>query len=116
VQLSADLDLLTQVFLNLIDNAVQHTEPHGALELGWKTAAGAVTLWVSDDGEGIAADDLPHIFEAFYRGDRSRSRRRGGAGLGLAIVQTIVEAHGGRIEVSSQPGKGTRFTMALPVR
>jgi len=115
VQLLGDPDLLTQVFLNLIDNAVQHTEPHGALELGWKTAAGAVTLWVSDDGEGIAADDLPHIFEAFYRGDRSRSRRRGGAGLGLAIVQTIVQAHGGRIEVSSQPGKGARFTMTLPV-
>ena len=70
-------------------------------------------MWVSDNGEGIAPDDLPHIFEAFYRGDRSRSRRRGGSGLGLAIVQTIVTAHDGQVEVESQPGQGSRFTLTL---
>lgn len=115
VQLHADPDLLTQVLINLIDNAVQHTEPRGALELGWQARAQTVTLWVSDDGEGIAPDDLPHLFEPFYRGDRSRSRRRGGAGLGLAIVQRIVTAHGGRIEVDSQLGRGARFTITLPL-
>jgi two-component system OmpR family sensor kinase len=116
LQLQADPDLLTQVLLNLIDNAVQHTEPHGILELGWKANAHTVTLWVSDNGEGIQPDDLPHIFEAFYRGDRSRSRRQGGSGLGLAIVQAIIHAHAGTVEVDSQIGKGTRFTLTLPLR
>ncbi|HTP11203.1 MAG TPA: sensor histidine kinase, partial [Anaerolineae bacterium] len=113
VELDADPDLLTQVFFNLIDNAVQHTDPHGRLEVGWRVTGPSVVMWVSDNGEGIAPDDLPHIFEAFYRGDRSRSRRRGGSGLGLAIVQTIVTAHDGQVEVESQPGQGSRFTLTL---
>jgi two-component system OmpR family sensor kinase len=111
----ADPDLLIQVLLNLIDNAVQHTDPQGALEIGWHADERTITLWVGDNGEGIAPDDLPRIFDAFYRGDRSRSRRRGGAGLGLAIVQAIVQAHRGTIEVDSQLGRGTRFTITLPV-
>lgn len=115
VHVQVDLDLFTQVFLNLINNAVQHTEPQGTIELGWNATAQAVALWIADNGEGIASDDLPHIFEPFYRGDRSRSRRHGGAGLGLAIVQAIVQAHGGRIEVNSQLGNGTRFTIMLPL-
>lgn len=115
IALQADPDLLTQVLLNLIDNAVQHTDPHGILELGWKTDREVIKLWVSDNGEGIAPDDLPHIFDAFYRGDRARSRRRGGAGLGLAIVQAIVQAHDGTIDVDSQLGQGTRFTFTLPI-
>jgi len=113
VELDADPDLLTQVFFNLIDNAVQHTDPHGRLEVGWRVTGPSVVMWVSDNGEGIVPDDLPHIFEAFYRGDRSRSRRRGGSGLGLAIVQTIVTAHDGQVEVESQPGQGSRFTLTL---
>jgi two-component system, OmpR family, sensor kinase len=116
VQLEADPDLLIQVLFNLIDNAVQHTDPHGMLELGWRTAGHNVVMWVSDTGEGIAPEDLPHIFEPFYRGDRSRSRRQGGSGLGLAIVQTIITAHAGQIEVDSQPGQGSRFTITLPVQ
>jgi signal transduction histidine kinase len=116
VDLEADPDLLTQVFLNLIDNAVQHTGPDDVLELGWSADEHSVSLWVVDNGEGIAPDDLPHIFEAFYRADRSRSHRRGGAGLGLAIVQTIIRAHTGKIEVDSQPGRGTRFNIVLPRR
>jgi signal transduction histidine kinase len=116
IMVQADPDLLMQVFLDLIDNAVQHTEPLGMLELGWNAQAQPVTMWVADDGEGIAPSDLAHIFEAFYRGDRSRSRRQGGTGLGLAIVQGIIQAHGGKIEVLSQPGKGARFTISLPVK
>jgi signal transduction histidine kinase len=75
-----------------------------------------VDVTVSDTGEGIRARDLPHIFERFYRGDASRSRNRGagGAGLGLAIARGIVQAHGGDIQVQSEPGKGTQFTFHIP--
>jgi two-component system, OmpR family, sensor kinase len=116
VSLLADPDMLTQVLLNLIDNAVQHSGPESQIETGWKTSGKAVLLWVEDDGEGIAAEDLPHIFEAFYRGDRSRSRRQGGTGLGLSIVQGIVQAHRGSIQVTSRPREGTRFEIFLPVQ
>jgi signal transduction histidine kinase len=75
-----------------------------------------VEITVSDTGEGIRAQDISHIFESFYRGDASRSRQRstGGAGLGLAIARGIVQAHGGTIQVQSEPGKGTQFTFHLP--
>jgi len=73
-----------------------------------------VELWVADAGDGVAPEDLPHIFEPFYRGDRSRSRRRGGSGLGLAMVRAIVRAHGGRIRAQSQPESGARFVITLP--
>ena len=86
----ADADHLTQLLLNLVDNAVQHTDPGDRIELGWSLQEASVILWVADSGKGIAPADLPHIFEAFYRGDRSRSRQQGGAGLGLAIVASIV--------------------------
>jgi len=115
VQLHGDPDLLAQVFFNLIDNAVQHTDPGGSIELRWNVAERAVVISVSDNGEGIAAEDLPHIFERFYRGDRSRSRRQGGTGLGLTIVQAIVQAHQGKIEVHTQPDHGTRFDITLPL-
>jgi two-component system sensor histidine kinase BaeS len=73
-----------------------------------------VVVEVSDTGEGIRAEDMPHIFEQFYRGEKSRSRATGGSGLGLAIVQAIVEAHGARIHAASNLGSGTRFTFVLP--
>ncbi|MCS6827718.1 MAG: HAMP domain-containing histidine kinase [Caldilinea sp.] len=109
----ADPDALKQVLFNLLDNAVQHTMQDGKIQIGWATAHSIVKLWVADDGEGIAPEDLPHIFAPFYRGDRSRSRLRGGAGLGLTIVQSIVHAHGGRVQVSGTPGKGTQVTFTL---
>jgi len=115
VSLSADPDALKQVLFNLVDNAVQHTPEGGSIHLGWRCNNGGVEIEVADDGEGIAAEDLPHIFEPFYRGDRSRSRRQGGTGLGLSLVRGLVEAHGGEIAVSSQPGQGTRFTVRLPL-
>src|SRR6185503_8328603 len=104
-----------QVFFNLIDNAVQHTGPRGSIELRWRVVEGAVVISIADTGEGLAAEDVPHIFEQFYRGDRSRSRRQGGTGLGLSIVQAIIQAHQGKIEVSTQPGRGTRFDILLPL-
>ncbi len=115
VTILADPDALMEMLFNLMDNAVQHTAENGVITLGWRTTPESVQLWVADDGEGIPADDLPRIFEPFYRGDSSRSRRQGGSGLGLALVQALVEAHGGRITVESQPGQGARFTITLPL-
>ena len=76
----------------------------------------AIIIEVADTGEGIAAEDLPRIFEQFYRGEKSRSRATGGAGLGLAIARGIVEAHGGRIWASSQPERGTQIAFTLPLQ
>jgi signal transduction histidine kinase len=115
-QLEADPDLLEQVFLNLIDNAVHHSDAHGVIEVGWNVDKNSVMIWVVDNGEGILPEDLPHIFEAFYRGDRSRSRRHGGSGLGLAIVREIIQAHDGVIQVDSELGHGTCFVILLPLR
>lgn len=111
---AADPDRLERALANLVDNAVQHTAADGIIRLGWQVEGGVVDLWVADNGEGIAPDDMPHLFETFYRGDRSRSRRRGGTGLGLALVQSIVEAHGGEVLVESRLGDGARFTIRLP--
>ncbi len=112
--LEADPDALKRILFNLVDNAVQHTPEGGKITIGWKKTSQGVQIWVSDNGEGIAPKDLPHIFEPFYRGDRSRSRRRGGTGLGLAMVKGLVEAHGGKITASSTPGQGATFTIWLP--
>ncbi|MBA2693378.1 MAG: HAMP domain-containing histidine kinase [Rubrobacter sp.] len=112
--LHADPDTFKQALFNLTDNAAQHTPPGGKINLGWSEENGSVEVWVADEGEGIPPDNIPHIFEPFYRGDRSRSRRRGGAGLGLALVKNIVESHGGKVHVESEEGKGSRFTIALP--
>ena len=79
-----------------------------------KRVEDGVSVSVSDTGEGIAPADLPHVFERFYRGEKSRSRASGGAGLGLAIAKGIVEAHSGQIQVESERGKGTTFTFILP--
>ncbi len=115
IVLEADPDSLKQVFYNLIDNAIRHTREGGKIEIGWGKKHASVEIWVADDGEGIPPTDLPHIFEPFYRGDRSRSRRRGGAGLGLSLAKGIVEAHGGTISVESSLGKGTCFRIRLPI-
>jgi signal transduction histidine kinase len=111
-----DTQAIGRVLNNLISNALRHTSAGGEIKVhAWRTRNG-VEVSVRDTGEGIPAQDLPRIFERFYRGDASRSRNRGmgGAGLGLAIAQGIVRAHGGDIRVESQVGKGTQFTFSIP--
>jgi signal transduction histidine kinase len=104
---------VTRVLLNLVQNAIRHTPADGSVTLRAVPAEGSVLVEVRDTGEGIGADDLPRIFDRFYRGDPARTREAG-AGLGLAIARGIVEAHGGRIWVESEPGRGTRFAFTLP--
>lgn len=99
---------------NLLDNAVKYTPANGRITISAWADNGVVQISVADTGIGIPAEALPHIFERFYRVDKARSRRQGGAGLGLALVRAIIEAHGGQVEVRSQPGKGSIFTLHLP--
>lgn len=112
----ADEQRLAQVFGNLLDNALLHTPLGGSVELTCARNGDSVIVTVADDGEGIAAEHLPMIFERFYRADTARDREHGGAGLGLAIAKALVEAHGGTISVTSAgPGTGATFTVDLPV-
>ncbi len=111
-----DRDRLKQVMLNLIANAVNYTPPGGEVRLSLQRRDGQAQLLVEDSGPGIPPEDLPHIFDRFYRVDPSRKRsENSGFGLGLSIAQWIVQRHGGRIEVESQPGHGARFIVWLPV-
>ncbi|MFN8511189.1 MAG: ATP-binding protein [Chloroflexia bacterium] len=104
---------VTRVLLNLVQNAIRHTPADGSVTLRAARAEDGVLVEVRDTGEGIGADDLPRVFDRFYRGDPARTREAG-AGLGLAIARGIVEAHGGRIWVESAPGQGTLFAFTLP--
>nr|PZN19328.1 MAG: hypothetical protein DIU80_21705 [Chloroflexota bacterium] len=110
-----DRDRIKQALLNLGINAIQHTPAGGTVTLGLSRQGEWAALTVTDSGTGIAPEDLPHIFDRFYRADQSRSRNRGGAGLGLAIVRWVAEVHGGRVTVSSVPGSGSTFTLLLPL-
>ncbi len=109
-----DARQIGRVLANLVGNALRHTPAGGAVTVLAKPAAGRAQIEVSDTGQGISPQDLPHVFERFYRGEKSRSRATGGSGLGLAIAKAIVEAHGGQIWVESQPGQGARFVFTLP--
>jgi two-component system sensor histidine kinase BaeS len=114
-----DADRMTQVIYNLLVNAGKYTQNGGTVGIVTErsTDNGAeyfkVTVW--DNGNGISAQDVPHVFERFYRADKSRDKKTGGTGLGLAIVKKIVELHGGRVGVKSEPGKGSRFYIEIPV-
>ena len=112
---AADGERILQVLTNLIDNAVKFTPEGGAVEVTLRDDGTDAIVSVSDSGPGIPLDDLPRIFDRFYRVERSRSREAGGTGLGLAIAKHIVEAHGGRITVTSRPGAGSTFSVALPL-
>ena len=110
-----DPDRMGQVLGNLLENALRHTSSGGTVTLGSRRYGKWVELVVSDSGEGIAPEHLPHVFDRFYRVDTARDRERGGAGIGLAIARAMTEAHGGSISVSSAGlGKGAAFTVRLP--
>jgi signal transduction histidine kinase len=112
----ADPEDLQLVWINLLENAVRYGPEGGSVEVAViRENAGPTQIIFEDHGEGIAAADLPHVFERFYRGDPSRTRTTGGFGLGLAIAKALVEAYGGTITANSTPGKGTRMTVELPV-
>ena len=109
----ADADRLRQVFVNLLSNALRYTPSGGRVTLRAWRDAGHLHVQIRDTGPGIAPADLPHVFDRFYRADKSRSRETGGSGLGLAIVRSLVEAHHGKVEVESEPGRGTCFTVTI---
>lgn len=114
--LAADPVRLRQALGNLVANAVRHTPTGGTVTLRGRVAGDELLLEVEDTGTGIAPADLPYLFDRFWRADSSRSRDTGGSGLGLAIVRQIVQLHGGRVDVTSTPGVGSRFVLSLPIR
>ncbi|HWS85095.1 MAG TPA: HAMP domain-containing sensor histidine kinase [Ktedonobacteraceae bacterium] len=114
-QVIADSDRITQVLLNLVDNARRHTPDGGTIRVGATLQDHYLYIWVNDTGIGIDPADLPHIFQRFYRADRSRTTSTGGSGLGLSIVKAIITAHGGTIWAESALGQGTRITFTLPI-
>jgi two-component system, OmpR family, sensor histidine kinase BaeS len=112
----ADPQRLGQVLGNLLDNAVRHTPRHGHVDVTATAEHNLLTIIVSDSGDGIAAEHLPHVFERFYRADAARDRDHGGAGIGLSIAKALIEAHRGHITASSNgPGTGTTFTITVPI-
>lgn len=115
VYLIGDRQRLTGAMLNLIENATHYTQPDDTIEIGWTMRQQKVRLWVRDTGEGIAPADQKRIFERFARA-ANHQRRSEGSGLGLAIVRAMAEAHGGRVELTSQVGRGSTFTLVLPLK
>jgi two-component system OmpR family sensor kinase len=116
IQVNGDRDRLKQVLLNLVGNAIQYTPQSGDVFLNLGIVAEQARLIIRDTGPGIPAEDLPHIFERFYRAEKSRTRgKTTGFGLGLSIAHWIVDKHGGRIEVDSKDGQGTTFCIWLPL-
>ena len=110
-----DRDRLKQALLNLGANALQNTSAGGHVQLALCADASWARVQVRDTGAGISPEALPHLFERFYRADKARLRRKGGAGLGLSIVKWVAEAHNGHVEVASEVSKGSAFTLVLPV-
>lgn len=112
-----DAHRVAQIVGNLLNNALRHTPPGGHVALQAGVVRDHLIVTVTDDGDGIPAEHLPHIFERFYRVDTARDRRHGGAGIGLAIAKAFADAHGGRLSALSEgPGRGSVFTLTLPVR
>lgn len=114
--LDADPVRMRQALGNLVANALRHTTTDGTVTVIAQPAGDLAVLTVEDTGDGIAPEDLPHVFERFWRAEKSRSRRTGGSGLGLSIVRQFVEAHGGTVTADSEPGSGAVFTVRLPRR
>lgn len=116
--IEVDANRIRQVVFNLLTNAVRYTDAGGRVAVttlvGHKDAKDWVVISVCDNGQGVAPEDLPHIFDHFYRADKSRNRKSGGTGIGLAIVKQLIETHGGRVRVDSKPGEGSCFHVWLP--
>jgi signal transduction histidine kinase len=115
-EIVADRDRLVQVFLNLVGNALRYTPPGGQVRINATRCDEGILATVADTGKGIPEEHLPHIFGRFYRVDRARTLKSGGTGLGLSIVEQIVKAHGGSVAAESEVGKGTKFTVQLPLQ
>jgi signal transduction histidine kinase len=113
--LTGDLNALQEIVQNLLDNAVRYTPPGGSVSVRAFSGDGGVVISVSDTGIGIPRSEQERIFERFYRVDAARSRELGGTGLGLSIARHLADAHGGRIEVASEVGRGSTFSVFLPV-
>jgi signal transduction histidine kinase len=113
-EMEADYDRLYQVLANLLTNALRHTPENDSITLRAEAIPDGVRITVSDTGSGISPEDLPYIFDRFWRGDKSRARTEGSSGLGLAITKQLVLAHGGTISVESELGEGTTFIIELP--
>jgi len=111
----ADADRIAQVLANLVSNALRYSPSGAEIVLSASCRGDAVRFAVDDNGPGIAPEDLPYVFERFYRSDKSRSRERDSTGLGLAIARSIIEGHGGRLDVQSTPGHGATFGFSLPI-
>jgi signal transduction histidine kinase len=114
-EVAVDPDRMAQVLDNLVANALRYTPQNGRIQLSAQQNHTAVQLKIQDSGPGMDATELAHVFDRFYRGDKSRQRHDGGSGLGLAIVKSIVVAHNGRIWAESAPGQGATFIIELPL-
>ena len=112
---SGDPDMLARVLVNLVDNAVKYTPEGGRITIRAEVVGGHLRVSVADTGAGIPEESLSRVFERFYRVDKARARDQGGTGLGLAIVKHIIEVHGGRVWAESEVGRGSTFTLELPV-
>ena len=113
--INGDEDLLSQAWVNLLNNAIKFTPADGQVKITLTADDKFATVRISDTGAGISPEDQIHIFERFYKSDKSRDRALGGNGLGLSLVKKIVELHGGHISVNSKPGEGTDFQVAIPI-
>ena len=115
VRVSGDPDRLKQLLLILVDNAIRYTPAGGEIRLGLRIERDEAVVRVADTGIGIESEDLPHVFDRFFRANKARSRDQGGSGLGLSIARWIAEQHGGSITAQSKPGQGSIFTVRLPL-
>jgi two-component system sensor histidine kinase BaeS len=115
LEVVGDAARLREAFSNLVTNAVQYNRDNGKVDVSAAFERGTAIISVEDTGKGISAEDLPHVFERFYRGDRTRASD-GSVGLGLAVAKAIIERHGGQIRCSSEPERGTTFEVRLPAR
>ena len=109
-----DQDLLVTALRNLIDNAIRYSPENTRVGIGVRAKEGLIAISVTDQGEGLSAEDQERVFERFYRVDTARSRHTGGTGLGLSIVKHVISNHGGEVTLWSQPGQGSTFTLRLP--